>query len=53
MTQWILSFSLSSIPVLVTVLIYLGAGADSGFFLLKDRELIIRSLTAILSRSAV
>ena len=48
MTQWILSFSLSSIPVLVTVLIYSVLVPILVFFLLKDRELIIRSLTAIL-----
>jgi putative permease len=48
MTQWLLSFSLSSIPVLVTILIYTVLVPILVFMLLKDRELIIRSLTAIL-----
>jgi putative permease len=48
LTQWVLSFSLSSIPVLVAVLIYSVLVPILVFFLLKDREVIVRSLAGLL-----
>ncbi len=48
MTQWVLSFSLSSIPVLVAMLIYLVLVPILVFFLLKDRQLIVNALAGLL-----
>lgn len=46
--QNVLTWSLSSIPVLVTVLVYLILGPVLVFFFLKDKEQIIRWLTGFL-----
>ena len=47
-TQWLVSFSLSSIPDLVGLLIYLVLVPILVFFLLKDRRLILASITRLL-----
>jgi len=47
-TQWLVSFSLSSIPDLVALLIYIVLVPILVFFFLKDRELIIGSLARLL-----
>ncbi len=48
LTQWVLSFSLSSIPVFLTVLIYIVLVPILVFFLLKDRVLITSALVQLL-----
>jgi putative permease len=47
-TQWLVSFSLSSIPDLVGLLIYVVLVPLLVFFLLKDRRLILRSIARLL-----
>ncbi|MFL1405433.1 AI-2E family transporter [Marinobacter sp. M1N3S26] len=47
-TQWLVSFSLSSIPDLVGLLIYLVLVPILVFFLLKDRRLILAAITRLL-----
>lgn len=48
LTQWLVSFSLSSIPDLLAVLIYVVLVPILVFFLLKDRRLILRSIARLL-----
>ena len=47
-TQWLVSFSLSSIPDLVALLIYMVLVPILVFFFLKDRELIVNSIGRLL-----
>ncbi|AOE87003.1 AI-2E family transporter [Pseudomonas sp. TCU-HL1] len=46
--QWALTFSLSSLPLLVNIMIYLVLVPILVFFFLKDRELIVRWLSGYL-----
>lgn len=48
LTQWLVSFSLSSIPDLVGLLIYLVLVPILVFFLLKDRRLILGAIARLL-----
>ena len=48
--QWALTFSLSSLPLLVNLMIYLVLVPILVFFFLKDRELILRWLSGYLPR---
>jgi len=48
MTQWLVSFSLSSIPDLVALLIYMVLVPILVFFFLKDRALLLGSLSRLL-----
>lgn len=48
LVQWILSSSLSSLPVLVTVLIYVVVVPMLVFFMLKDKEAILRGVSRAL-----
>lgn len=48
LTQWLVSFSLSSIPDLVGLLIYVVLVPILVFFLLKDRRQILRSIARLL-----
>ncbi len=48
MTQWLVSFSLSSIPDLVALLIYMVLVPILVFFFLKDRALLLSSLARLL-----
>lgn len=48
MTQWLVSFSLSSIPDLVALLIYMVLVPILVFFFLKDRRLIVNSIARLL-----
>jgi putative permease len=48
--QWALSFSLSSLPMLVSIMIYLVLVPILVFFFLKDRELIGRWVSGYLPR---
>lgn len=48
MTQWLVSFSLSSIPDLVALLIYMVLVPILVFFFLKDRTLLVRSVARLL-----
>lgn len=48
LVQWILSSSLSSLPVLVTVLIYVVVVPMLVFFMLKDKEAILRGVSKAL-----
>ncbi len=47
-TQWLVSFSLSSIPDLVALLIYMVLVPILVFFFLKDRELLLGSISRLL-----
>ncbi len=51
LVQWILSSSLSSLPVLVTVLIYVVVVPMLVFFMLKDREAILRGISSALPQN--
>lgn len=51
--QWALTFSLSSLPLLVNIMIYLVLVPILVFFFLKDRELIGRWFTGYLPRERV
>ncbi|MDC0661974.1 AI-2E family transporter [Marinobacter sp. SS21] len=48
LTQWLVSFSLSSIPDLVAVLIYMVLLPILVFFFLKDRELLLGAIARLL-----
>lgn len=48
MTQWLVSFSLSSIPDLVALLIYVVLVPILVFFFLKDREVILGAIARLL-----
>ncbi len=48
LTQWLVSFSLSSIPDLLGLLIYLVLVPILVFFFLKDRRVLLRLLTRLL-----
>ncbi len=48
MTQWLVSFSLSSIPDLVALLIYMVLVPILVFFFLKDRELMLNAIGRLL-----
>lgn len=48
MTQWLVSFSLSSIPDLVALLIYMVLVPILVFFFLKDREVLLGSISRLL-----
>lgn len=48
MTQWLVSFSLSSIPDLVALLIYMVLVPILVFFFLKDREVLLNSIARLL-----
>lgn len=48
MTQWVLSLSFSSIPLLITILIYAVLVPILVFFLLKDKQPILDALAALL-----
>ncbi|MBW7470110.1 AI-2E family transporter [Marinobacter sp. M216] len=48
MTQWLVSFSLSSIPDLVALLIYVVLVPILVFFFLKDREVLLGSIGRLL-----
>lgn len=48
MTQWLVSFSLSSIPDLLAVLIYMVLVPILVFFFLKDRKLLLGALARLL-----
>jgi putative permease len=48
--QWALTFSLSSLPLVVNLMIYLVLVPILVFFFLKDRELILRWLSGYLPR---
>ncbi|MDX1754857.1 MAG: AI-2E family transporter [Marinobacter sp.] len=48
MTQWLVSFSLSSIPDLVAILIYMVLLPILVFFFLKDRALLLASIGRLL-----
>ncbi|SFR48167.1 putative permease [Marinobacter daqiaonensis] len=50
LTQWLVSFSLSSIPDLLALLIYLVLVPILVFFFLKDRRLLLGSLSRMLPR---
>jgi putative permease len=47
-TQWLVSFSLSSIPDLVALLIYMVLVPILVFFFLKDRELLLGAIARVL-----
>ena len=47
-TQWLVSFSLSSIPDLVALLIYMVLVPILVFFFLKDREILLGSIARLL-----
>jgi putative permease len=47
-TQWLVSFSLSSIPDLVALLIYMVLVPILVFFFLKDREMLLGSISRLL-----
>ncbi|MFV8571159.1 AI-2E family transporter [Marinobacter sp. SBS5] len=49
-TQWLVSFSLSSIPDLVALLIYMVLVPILVFFFLKDRELLVSSFARLLPK---
>jgi len=49
-TQWLVSFSLSSIPDLVALLIYMVLVPILVFFFLKDRELLVNSFARLLPK---
>ncbi|HTN33148.1 MAG TPA: AI-2E family transporter [Marinobacter sp.] len=49
-TQWLVSFSLSSIPDLVALLIYMVLVPILVFFFLKDREVLLGSIARLLPR---
>jgi len=46
--QWVLSYSLASVPVIVSILIYLVVVPLLVFFILKDRKVIARSVSSAL-----
>ncbi len=48
MTQWLVSFSLSSIPDLVALLIYMVLVPILVFFFLKDREVMLSAIARLL-----
>ncbi len=48
MTQWLVSFSLASIPDLVALLIYMVLLPILVFFFLKDREVLLSSISGLL-----
>ncbi len=48
MTQWLVSFSLSSIPDLVALLIYMVLVPILVFFFLKDKEVLLGSIARLL-----
>ncbi|MBS8238910.1 AI-2E family transporter [Marinobacter lipolyticus] len=48
LTQWLVSFSLSSIPDLVALLIYMVLVPILVFFFLKDRNLLLTSISRLL-----
>lgn len=48
MTQWLVSFSLSSIPDLVALLIYMVLVPILVFFFLKDREVLLSAISRLL-----
>ena len=48
MTQWLVSFSLSSIPDLVALLIYMVLVPILVFFFLKDRQVLVQSVGRML-----
>ncbi|CAN0597214.1 unnamed protein product, partial [Ectocarpus sp. 12 AP-2014] len=48
LTQWLVSFSLSSIPDLVALLIYIVLVPILVFFFLKDRNLLLTSVARLL-----
>ncbi|MFO7993284.1 MAG: AI-2E family transporter [Marinobacter sp.] len=48
MTQWLVSFSLASIPDLVALLIYMVLVPILVFFFLKDRQVLLESLSRML-----
>ncbi len=50
MTQWLVSFSLSSIPDLVAIMIYMVLLPILVFFFLKDRALLISAVARLLPR---
>ncbi|WP_323750731.1 AI-2E family transporter [Marinobacter sp.] len=49
-TQWLVSFSLSSIPDLVALLIYMVLVPILVFFFLKDREILVSSFARLLPK---
>ena len=51
LVQWVLSNSLASLPFIVSVLIYLIVVPILVFFLLKDKDVILRSISSALPKN--